>query len=180
MTPQAVLAFWFAEGMEARWFVKDETFDAEVRAVLGAAHGQAVAGVYSKWQDSAEGCLSLVLLLDQVSRNLYRDDPRAFANDPHARAVACRAIDCGFDLAFNQQQRCFLYLPFEHSEDLADQERCVDLMGALDADPSWRDYAVQHRDIIARFGRFPHRNRCLGRDSSPEEIAFLETPNSSF
>ena len=180
MTPDAVLDFWFAEGMEERWFVKDEAFDATVRETLGAAYEQAADGVFEGWRRSPRGCLALVLLLDQVPRNLFRDDPRAYATDRQARSVACFAVERGFDRRLSQCERCFLYLPFEHSEDLADQERCVDLMAALDEDPRWRDYAAQHRDIVARFGRFPHRNRCLGRESTREEALFLETPDSSF
>ena len=180
MTPEAVLGFWFAPGMDARWFVKDAAFDDQVRAALGAAYEGAAAGGLRDWQDRAQGALALVLLLDQVPRNLFRDDPRAFATDTQARAVAEQAIARGLDRQLSQLERYFLYLPFEHSEDLADQERCLVLVAALDQEPSWLDWAKRHRDIIARFGRFPHRNRCLGRVSSAAEAAFLETPESSF
>ncbi len=180
MTPEDVLGFWFAEGMDERWFVTDEAFDATVREALGEAYRQAADDVLDTWRDCARGCLALVLLLDQVPRNLFRGDPRAYATDGLARTVTRLAIERAFDRELTQCERCFLYLPFEHSEDLADQERCVALMAGLDEDPGWRDYAARHRDIVARFGRFPHRNHCLGRESTREEAAFLKTPNSSF
>ena len=121
-----------------------------------------------------------MLLLDQVPRNLYRDDPRAYPGDAAARAVTRRAIEAGFDRELGQAQRLFLYLPLEHSEVLADQEDCCRLVEELTDNPDWADYARQHRDIIARFGRFPHRNTVLGRESTPEEQDFLNRPGSSF
>lgn len=175
-----VLDFWFAPGMAERWFKTDPAFDAEVRARLGPLHERAAAGELHGWRDSAEGCLALVLLLDQAPRNLFRDAARAFATDAAALELAYHAIARGFDRELPQGRRIFLYLPLEHSEDLADQETCVRLTAALDENPDWHDYAVQHRDIIARFGRFPHRNAALGRESTPEELAFLEQPGSSF
>lgn len=179
-SPEEVLAFWFAPGRREQWFVKDPEFDAEVRQRLLGPYERAAAGDYDHWRDRAKGCLALVLLLDQVPRNLFRDDPRAFATDATARAVLRQALEQGFDRALSQTERLFLYLPFEHSENLQDQEDCVRLTKALDEDPEWHDYAVKHRDIIARFGRFPHRNATLGRDCSEEEAAFLERPGSSF
>jgi uncharacterized protein (DUF924 family) len=176
MTPDQVLSFWFAPGLEERWFKKDVRFDEEVRQHLEDAHRAAATGAFDTWRDTAEGCLALCVLLDQVPRNLYRGDPRAFATDATARA----ALQRGFDKALTQAQRLFLYLPFEHSEDLADQELCVSLTARLDAYPDWLEYAEAHRDIIARFGRFPHRNDSLGRDSTDEERAFLKEPGSSF
>lgn len=175
-----VLAFWFGAGMKARWFEKDEAFDAEVRARLGAAQEQAARGELDSWAETARGSLALVILLDQVPRNLYRDDPRAFASDAAARAVIRRAIEAGFDRELEQAQRLFLYMPLQHSETLADQEDCCRLFETLTEHPEGVGYARQHRDIIARFGRFPHRNAALGRDSSEEEKAFLEEPGSSF
>jgi uncharacterized protein (DUF924 family) len=122
----------------------------------------------------------LCVLLDQVPRNLFRGQGRAFASDAAARAIAREAIDQGFDRNLPQPQRLFLYLPFEHSESLADQDESVRLIGALDENPTWKDYAIRHRDVIARFGRFPHRNAALGRRNTAEETAFLATPGSSF
>ena len=175
-----VLDFWFAPGQEARWFVKDEAFDAEVRARLGALHEAAAAGRLAAWKETAGGCLALVLLLDQVPRNLFRGEPRAFATDAAAVAVTRQALAGGLDRDLSQVQRLFLYMPLEHSEALADQEDCCRLVAELTDKPEWADYARQHRDIIARFGRFPHRNAVLGRSNTEEETAFLAEPNSSF
>lgn len=178
--PGVVLDYWFGAGMAERWFVKDPAFDREVRRRLGALYERAILGQLKAWRDHAEGCLALVLLLDQVPRNLFRDDPRAYASDAEALAIAEEALSKGFDRQLPQVRRVFLYLPLEHSEDLAVQERCVELMGALDEQPDWRDYAVKHRDIVARFGRFPHRNAALGRTTTAEEEEFLKQPGSSF
>ncbi len=178
--PDQVLGFWFAPGMEKRWFVKDEAFDAEVRESLGPLHDEAACGSLDGWEESAWGALALVILLDQVSRNLYRGGPRAFATDAKALAVTKRTIDKGLDGQLQQVERMFLYLPLEHCEELADQELCVRLAAQLDENPEWHDYAVRHRDIVARFGRFPHRNALLVRESTAEEEAFLKEPGSSF
>ncbi len=175
-----VLGFWFGPGMAERWFKKDPAFDAEVLARLGALHDRAAAGELDDWRDSAQGCLALVVLLDQVPRNLFRGQARAFATDAAARALASHAIERGFDQESPQGRRMFLYLPLEHSESLDDQETCVRLIATLDENPDWHDWAVSHRDIIARFGRFPHRNAALGRESTPEERAFLGQPDSPF
>ena len=175
-----VLGYWFAEGMRDRWFVKDPAFDQEVRDVLFSAFEQAREGHLDHWQASARGCLALCILLDQVPRNLFRDAPEAFATDPQARSAVRNALRQGFQSELTQTERLFLYLPLEHSENLQDQEDCVSLTKALDEDPSWYDYAVMHRDIVARFGRFPHRNSALGRETSSEEADFLTKPNSSF
>ncbi|TQV83523.1 DUF924 domain-containing protein [Denitrobaculum tricleocarpae] len=179
-TIDAVLDFWFAEGMAERWFVKDPAFDAEVRAALEPGYQEAREGRLDDWMSSARGCLALCILLDQAPRNLFRADPRAFASDPQARSIVRHALGQGFQESLSQIERLFLYLPLEHSEDLKDQEDCLALTMALDENPSWYDYAVAHRDIIARFGRFPHRNEVLGREATPEEAAFLREPNSSF
>lgn len=181
-----VLDFWFGpEGSAGRgadreiWWMKDDAFDSAVRDNLGALHERAAAGELDGWADDPRGCVALTILLDQVPRNLYRGTARAFATDPKARDVARRALDRGFDGKVPETMRLFLYMPFEHSETLADQQRCVELTGAL-SNGRYLDYAVAHRDIVARFGRFPHRNEALGRISTPEEIAFLKEPGSSF
>ncbi len=175
-----VLGFWFAPGMGARWFKKDDAFDAEVKAKLGPAYAMAAAGTLGPWKQSARGCLALVILLDQVPRNLFRGDAQAFATDADARAVTRHALAEGFDQTLGQSERLFLYLPLEHSEELTDQEDCCRLVAALDEEPAWHDYALRHREVIARFGRFPHRNAILGRASSREEEDFLAEPGSSF
>ena len=175
-----ILAFWFAPGMTERWFKKDPAFDREVRDRLGARHEKAAAGGFEDWRATPEGCVALIVLLDQVPRNFYRNDRRAFATDGMALAVTRHALAQGFEAALTQDQRGFLYMPLQHSEALEDQELSLRLTGRLDEDPSWHEWALPHRDIIARFGRFPHRNATLGRETTAEEAAFLEQPGSSF
>ena len=176
----AVLEFWFGPGMKERWFEEDPVFDAEVRARLGAPRERAAAGAFGAWRGCAEGCLALIVLLDQVPRNLFRGQARAFATDAAAREITNHALAQGFDTALTQDQRGFLYMPLEHSESLEDQERFLRLTALLYEIPTWHEWALLHRDVIARFGRYPHRNAALGRDSTPEELAFLEQPDSSF
>ncbi len=174
-----VLDFWFAESTRAKWWVRDPAFDEAVQRTLGPLHEKAAAGLLAHWQESAEGALSLVVLLDQVPRNIFRDTARAFATDEQARWVAVHAVDRGFDRATDVGRRLFFYMPFQHSEDLADQDRACALVGSL-GDAELLRYAEAHRRIVQRFGRFPHRNRILERPSTPEEEAFLLQPGSSF
>ncbi len=176
-----VLGFWFAPERRKHWFDASEAFDAEVRRVLASWHEAAASGRLDGWRDTPDGCLALCILLDQAPRNIFRGTPRAYATDPQARAVASLAIDRGFDLAFDDKdRRMFLYLPLEHSEALADQELCVALCRERIDDAEYLRYVERHREIIARFGRFPHRNAILGRPSTREEEAFLAEPFSSF
>lgn len=181
-----VLSFWFGDppGPSRReWFVKDPDFDALIRRRFGALHARALGRELEDWREAPETMLALVVVLDQFSRNLYRDDARAFAGDAHALECARQAIARGDDRGLLPVQRQFLYLPFEHSESLADQDLAVELMRGLDAFPETRDvseWARRHRVVIERFGRFPHRNAALGRASSAEEAAFLSQPGSGF
>lgn len=186
----ALLDFWFAPaGDPARekrrqiWFRSTPEFDAAVRANFLADHERAAAGALSDWEATPEGALALALLLDQVPRNVFRGSPRAYASDGEARAAAERALAQGFDREVPPVWRIFFYLPFEHGEDLCDQRRALELFTALPVDPD-RPEALnevrRHYDIIARFGRFPHRNAILGRESTAEEISFLKEPGSSF
>jgi uncharacterized protein (DUF924 family) len=169
-SPHEIVAFWRDAGPK-RWFARDAAFDDEIRRRFLATHEAAAAGKLRDWEGSAEGALALLLLLDQFLRNLFRGDPRAFAADPLARAVAAAALIKGYDSQF-PELRDFFYLPFVHSEDLADQERALALyQGARVDDFKW---AQMHCDIIRRFGRFPHRNAVLGRKTTPEEQAFLD------
>jgi uncharacterized protein (DUF924 family) len=170
----AILNFWRNAG-PAKWFTKDASFDADIAAQFEAAHHAAARGELADWADSWEGALALLLLLDQFPRNIWRGSAHAFATDPLSRAIARAALDAGHDAAAPPELRVFYYLPFEHSEDLADQERCVTLCQTLDAasGTEWSNWATMHRDIIVRFGHFPHRNAMLGRDSTAEEVAFL-------
>jgi len=187
---RAVLDFWFgAPGSPDRgrprrvWFTVDPAFDAEIRRRFAAVHARAAAGRLDHMQATPEGALALVIVLDQFSRNLFRNDARAYANDARARRIADRALGRGFARALAPVERKFLFLPFEHSENLEDQRRSVALFRALaeetgdDGDVYW---AERHYEIIARFGRFPHRNAVLGRPTTPTEAAFLKEPDSSF
>jgi|TARA_R110002072_G_scaffold517_12_gene3192 uncharacterized protein (DUF924 family) len=179
LSTEKVLEFWFAAETRKKWWVKEPQFDQQVAETLGDLHRQASDWSLDAWRDDAEGCLALVLLLDQVPRNIYRQDPRSFAFDAAALDVTRHALEVGFDTLLTKQQRLFLYLPLEHSEALEDQERSVTLMTTL-GDPETARHAIAHRDIIARFGRFPHRNAVIGRQSTAEEEAFLQQPGSSF
>ncbi len=169
-SPGDVTSFWRDAGPE-RWFAKDTAFDAEFKARFEAAHRAAAGGRLDDWQRDAEGSFALLILLDQFPRNAYRDSERMFATDAMARDVANAAVAAGFDDRFEHGLRAFFYLPFMHSENRADQDRSVRLNQALDLNT--QRFAELHRDIIARFGRFPHRNAPLGRENTPEEIAFL-------
>jgi uncharacterized protein (DUF924 family) len=170
-TPGEVVAFWRAAGPK-RWFEKDAGFDDEIRRRFLTLHEAAAAGRLTDWEANAEGALALLILLDQFPRNMFRGQTRAFASDGLARAIASRAILNGFDGAF-PDLRSFFYLPFMHSEELADQERAIAFYRAHN-DSDGLKWAEQHADIIRRFGRFPHRNAVLGRISTPYEQAFLD------
>lgn len=166
-----VVDFWRDAG-PARWFAKDAAFDAAFRDRFLALHEAAAAGRLADWAHSAEGALALMVLLDQFPRNTWRGNARMLATDPQALAVAREAIARGFDREVDPALRRFFYLPFMHSEAPDDQARSVELNAALDADT--QRFALLHRDIIERFGRFPHRNHMLGRASTPEEQRFLD------
>jgi uncharacterized protein (DUF924 family) len=167
-----VVSFWRAAG-PARWFRNDAAFDAQVRRRLGTPHEWAATGALDNYAGDATGALALLILLDQAPRNMFRGTPEAFATDAHARLIARMAIAAGLDKRVPRIMRGFFYLPFMHSEDLADQELCVRLYREA-GDAGGLRWADLHRDIIARFGRFPHRNPILGRAAKPEEERFLE------
>ncbi len=166
-----ILAFWRALGPE-RWFTKDAAVDAEIAARFRPTCEAAAAGRLAAGAGTPAGSLALLIVLDQFPRNMFRHDARAYAADPYARMVAEQAIGRGFDRTFSNPERRFFYLPFMHSEELADQERCVALCAAAD-DAEGVKFAQIHADIIRRFGRFPHRNDVLGRVTSADEQAFL-------
>ena len=168
-----VVTFWIEAGPKA-WFKKSEAFDAEIRHRFEDLHFSASRGELEGWAGTADGALALLLLLDQFPRNLFRGSPHAFATDPLARQVARAAVDRGFDRTVDPDLRQFFYLPFEHSEHLEDQDRGVALC-AESGDADLLKWAGLHRDIIIRFGRFPHRNHCLGRETTDEEQAFLNS-----
>lgn len=185
-----ILTFWFGSPDDPNfgkprpvWFVKDLQFDRAVRSRFLGDWESAARGELNAWKDAPQTCLALILLLDQFPRNLFRGLPQAFATDALALETAQWAIDRHFDRALLPVQRWFVYLPFEHSENLERQRQSVALFQQLHDDPdsaSTIDYAIRHYQIIDRFGRFPHRNAMLGRDSTPEERAFLQEPGSSF
>lgn len=172
-TAADVVAFWREAGPE-RWFKKNFSFDQGIRERFLATHEAAAEGRLTAWEHSAEGALALLILLDQFPRNMFRGDARAFATDPLARAVAASALVRGFDAQVLLAMRGFFYLPFEHSEDMADQDRSVAFCKAA-GDADSLKWAEIHADIIRRFGRFPHRNQVLGRSTTPEEQAFLDS-----
>ncbi len=167
-----VVSFWGDAGPD-RWFTKDAAFDNQIRERFFDTYEAAAAGKLSGWEHSARDALALLILLDQFPRNMFRGDARAFATDPLARAVAAGAIVRGFDSQVQKELRGFFYLPFEHSEDLADQERSVAFHKAI-GDADGLKWAEIHADIVRRFGRFPHRNAVLGRTTTPEEQKFLD------
>jgi uncharacterized protein (DUF924 family) len=172
VTPAGILAFWRDAGPR-RWYARDDAFDAEVHRRFLGLWQRAVAGDLSSWETSDDGALALVIVLDQFPRNMFRGDARTFASDAHAQEVANRAIERGVDARIDPAFREFLYLPFMHSEHLADQLRCIDLSRAAGRTESLK-WAEHHAEIIRRFGRFPHRNRLLGRATTPEEQIFLD------
>jgi uncharacterized protein (DUF924 family) len=171
-TPADILAFWWEAGAD-RWYSKDDAFDAEVRRRYLDLWQSASAGELSAWEASDDGALALTIVLDQFPRNMFRGEARAFSSDAKARDVAARAIARGADARIDPQLLEFLYMPFMHSEHLADQLRCVELFRSA-PNPDNLRYAEEHAEIIRRFGRFPHRNRVLGRAATAEEQAFLE------
>ncbi len=182
-----MLGFWFAERARTLWFATDPAFDAEITARFSDAVDQAARGGLDSWRSESDGVLALIIMLDQFPRNMYRGAARAFAHDAKARELAGHAIVHGLDRAVPLDRRRFIYLPFQHSEVLADQERSVELFSrwaSEHADPERAvaddemTYVLDHHDIIRRFGRFPHRNAVLGRTSTEAELAFLAKPSS--
>jgi len=188
-----VLEFWFGEPLSSEslyhkrrklWFSKNPGFDQMICDRFLPVYEWATSASTENWQQSARGCLALVIVFDQFPRNMFRGEAKAFATDPQARMVAEGALDRGFDHHLPPIQRLFLYLPFEHSERLSDQDQSVTLFEQLSlTNPELRDnfdYAIRHRQVIERFGRFPHRNAALKRKNTPEEEEFLKQPGSSF
>ncbi|MCX7293084.1 DUF924 family protein [Janthinobacterium sp.] len=188
---QNVLDFWFLppdkpghSQSRMEWFRKDDGYDAQIRERFGALIDAAIGGGLREWEATPHGALARLIVLDQFTRNVYRGTPRAFAGDAQALALAVALTQAGQDRQLPPMLRAFVYLPFEHAEDLAMQARAVELFQLLSqAQPGFEsmlDYAQRHQEVIARFGRFPHRNAILDRPSTPEEAAFLRQPGSSF
>ena len=190
---EEVLNFWFGAPTEPgseygqqrkEWFVKNPDFDRQIRTRFLSLYEQAATGHLNHWREDPRSCLALILLLDQFSRNMFRGTPQAFATDPQALAAAQLAIARQYRQQLIPVEEMFLYLPLEHSENLEHQQQCVDQFQRLQVDhpefDSVLDYAIRHKAVIERFGRFPHRNAILGRESTPEELTFLQQPGSSF
>lgn len=193
-----VLEFWFGtldesgfadEAHKRRWFMKDDAFDEEIRSRFLSVYEAIASGEHEDWRDDARGALAYVIVLDQFSRNMFRGSGRMYAEDARAVAATKDAIARGLDHDLGPAERTFLYMPLMHSEALVDQESCIrhfeHLCGELEGDAAKAiannvDYAIRHRDIVARFGRFPHRNALVNRSTTDEEAAFLEEPGSSF
>lgn len=192
MDAQEVLDFWFLPAssaghgkQRAEWFGKDDAFDAVIRERFGAAIDHAIAGGLREWDEQGpRGVLARILVLDQFTRNAYRGTPRSFAGDALALSAARQLVESGAHLALSPWERSFAYMPFEHAEDARMQEQAVELFTALAAEHAGfdasLDYAHRHRGVIARFGRFPHRNPILGRASTPEEREYLAQPGAGF
>lgn len=176
---QQILDFWFDQLKPAMWWKKDTQLDQLIEQRFGELHRQAVRGELWQWRATPEGRLAEIILLDQFSRNIHRDHPDSFAHDGMALVLAQEAITAGADLALPVVQRAFLYMPFMHSESLAIHERAVALFNTPGMESNL-DFELRHRDILRRFGRYPHRNRVLGRASTEEELQFLTQPGSSF
>jgi uncharacterized protein (DUF924 family) len=197
-TQESIQEFWFGNDTDDAliatkqaklWWSKDDALDALIRQRFAQLSDSALGGNLDEWALTPDGCLSLILLCDQFPRNMYRDTPAAFASDAKALALSKAGLDSGFDKKLRAIQRVFFYLPFEHSESLADQDDAVALFEQLASEASaahqtmfdnFLNFALRHRDVIRRFQRFPHRNKILGRDSTPEELEFLSQPGSSF
>src|SRR5574338_1294581 len=181
-TPRDILQFWFSERARPLWFEKDTAFDADLRTRFGQLVHEAQMGGFEEWRAAPDGTLALLLLIDQFARNIHRGEARAFLGDARARAVAAEALARGFDARYPFPDRVFFYLPFEHCETLANQDRyiallqgCVRTFGEVAA--AYLEYGHRHRAIIQRFGRFPHRNAALGRETTKDEAEFLKGPD---
>ena len=178
-TIDEIVAFWFETLKPEDWYRKNPAIDAAITERFSATYEALKTGVPPEWLAEPKGMLAAIIVLDQFPRNMFRDDPRAFATDRAALALAKRAIGEGTDMRLAPEQRAFIYMPFQHAETREDQARSVELFTAL-GDPNNLDFAPRHQPIIERFGRFPHRNSVLGRASTAEELAFLQEPGSSF
>ena len=176
-----ILKFWFEETVPEQWFQKSSEFDRDITDRFSDHYQSAMAGNYDEWMETAKGCLALVILLDQFPRNMFRDKPEMFASDDKALKIAKYAVAQKFDEHLSLHEKVFLYLPYEHSENLEDQKTSLSLFKETKGeDPTFYDYAQKHYDVIEQFGRFPHRNDILNRDSTGEEKEYLAQPGSGF
>lgn len=176
-----IIDFWFIETQPQQWFQVNEDFDRLVIERFSEPYEMAARGEFDEWQNNADGTLALCIILDQMPRNMFRGTPKAFETDKKALVAAKYALSKGLDQVLSVQKRRFLYLPFEHSENINDQRRSVELFEKMkEDDPLGYDYALRHLKIIEDFGRFPHRNEILNRDNTPEEADYLAQPNAGF
>lgn len=176
-----ILDFMFVETQPEQWFQKNDDFDALIIDKFSAVYDRAMQGEFDTWSDTAEGALALIILLDQMPRNMFRDTPKAFASDEKALTIAKEAVSKGFDQKVPVKKRRFFYLPYEHSENIADQRLCVALFDEIKEDDAiGYEYALRHLEVIEKYGRFPHRNEILGRNSTPEEKEYLARPDAGF
>lgn len=179
MTQQQVLDFWFKELLPAQWFTKDPALDQQIKQRFGGLHQQACASELFSWRDTAQGRLAEIIILDQFSRNIWRDQPQAFAADTQALALAQEGVRLDVDQTLSVVERSFFYMPYMHSESLIIHQQAVQLFGQPGLEDNL-DFEYKHQAILQRFGRYPHRNAILGRTSTAEELAFLQQPGSSF
>jgi len=175
VSPETIIDFWFAESSRDYWFRSTPEMDSQLRDRFIDTWLAAAEDKLSRWEESPEGTLALAVVLDQFPLNMFRGLPLTYSTEAHARKIARAAIDKGFDRVLSDEQKCFIYMPFMHSEDMIDQNRSIELFDQPGLEQSFR-FANHHRDIVQRFGRFPHRNEILGRQSTQEEIAYLASP----
>jgi uncharacterized protein (DUF924 family) len=176
---KAIFSFWFSKNSSKYWFSKSDQFDADITKNFADLYEDAVCGQLDKWKEKPRSALALVILLDQFPRNMFRNSAKAFFTDGKALSIAKYAVEKGYDKKLSDDEKKFLYLPFMHSESLVDQKTSLQLFRELGQYNSY-DYAIRHHDIIAEFGRYPHRNKVLKRKSTAKEVKFLKKPDSSF
>lgn len=179
MNWQVIIDFWFKQTPPERWFIKDLAFDQTIEKLFSEALELASRGEFAHWRRGLEGRLAEILILDQFSRNIFRDQPRSFAQDPLALSLAKEAVKDPLHWALAKSQKTFLYMPFMHSENIEDHEKAVELFSQPELESNL-EYEFKHKQIIQQFGRYPHRNQILGRDSTIEEIEFLKKPGARF
>ncbi len=180
-TKQEIIHFWFEETEPQQWFQKNDDFDNEIRDRFFVTYEMARDGLCDSWNKDAEGCLALCILLDQFPRNMFRNDPKSFETDQKALLIAKYAVSKGFDQVLSPAKRRFIYLPYEHSEEIEDQKKSVAFFEKMKKDdPLGHEYALRHLDVIEKFGRFPHRNKVLGRENTPAEEEYLAQPGAGF
>jgi uncharacterized protein (DUF924 family) len=179
ISPEVVLNFWFDPEVKPFWFKKNLDFDYTIKQRFLSVYQQAVAGMLNHWRNNARGILALIIVLDQFPRNMFRNTPQAFATDQKAAELTKYALKNNYEKNLSIEEQAFIYMPLMHSESQADQSQCIQLFTQLGKEDSLK-FAIKHQEIVSRFGRFPHRNQILGRESTAAEQEFLTQPDSSF